>query len=58
MPAPYTGSCLCGAVGLSISTEPAAVLSCFCTHCSKGAGGSHQLVCHFLPEVFKVLILF
>ncbi|KAH7349246.1 Mss4-like protein [Plectosphaerella cucumerina] len=52
MPAPYTGSCLCGAVRLAISGEPAAVLSCFCQHCTKGAGGSHQLIAKFAePDV-------
>jgi hypothetical protein len=44
MAAPYSGSCLCGGVRFTIASEPAAVLSCFCGHCSKGAGGTHQVV--------------
>lgn len=48
MSAPYTGSCLCGSVRLNITSEPVAVLSCFCEHCTKGAGGTHQLVGHII----------
>lgn len=44
MPAPYSGKCLCGGVRLTVKSEPVTVLSCFCVHCSKGAGGCNQLV--------------
>lgn len=43
MPHTYHGQCLCGAVSLDITSEPVAVLSCFCQHCSKGAGGTNQI---------------
>ncbi|CAI4214111.1 unnamed protein product [Parascedosporium putredinis] len=43
MPAPYSGQCLCGGVALTVKSEPVTVLSCFCVHCSKGAGGCNQL---------------
>ncbi|KAK4118548.1 hypothetical protein N657DRAFT_628326 [Parathielavia appendiculata] len=47
MPAPYFGSCLCGGIQLTVASEPTAVLSCFCEHCSKGAGGTNQIVAKF-----------
>lgn len=40
----YTGSCLCGGVSIQINSGPIAVFSCFCQHCSKGAGSTNQLV--------------
>ncbi|KAF5024462.1 hypothetical protein F66182_3402 [Fusarium sp. NRRL 66182] len=54
MPAPYSGRCLCAAVKLTISTEPVTVLSCFCEHCSKGAGGTHQLIGKFAAKDVQV----
>lgn len=45
MAARYSGSCLCGGIRITIASEPTAVLSCFCEHCSKGAGGTNQVVC-------------
>ncbi|KAK3307762.1 Mss4-like protein [Chaetomium strumarium] len=47
MAAPYSGSCLCGGIRFTIASEPAAVLSCFCEHCSKGAGGTNQIIAKF-----------
>jgi hypothetical protein len=44
MPTPYSGRCLCGSVQFVITSEPAAVMSCYCEHCSKGAGGTNQIV--------------
>ncbi|OIW31447.1 hypothetical protein CONLIGDRAFT_318586 [Coniochaeta ligniaria NRRL 30616] len=44
---PYTGKCLCGAINFTIASEPLAVLSCFCQHCSKGAGSTNQLIAKF-----------
>ncbi|RSL63234.1 hypothetical protein CEP54_005323 [Fusarium duplospermum] len=54
MPAPYSGRCLCAAVKFSISSEPVTVLSCFCEHCSKGAGGAHQLIGKFATKNVQV----
>lgn len=42
--AKYTGECLCGAVRLTISSEPQSVAECHCEHCRKGAGGIGQVV--------------
>jgi hypothetical protein len=49
MPAPLSGSCLCGAIRYTISaplgSPPAELRACHCTHCQKtsGAGGSVNL---------------
>ncbi|OAK96916.1 hypothetical protein IQ06DRAFT_282456 [Phaeosphaeriaceae sp. SRC1lsM3a] len=47
MPAPYHGECLCGAVQVSIPSEPQAVLTCACEHCRKNAGSSYQVIGKF-----------
>ncbi|KAK3391286.1 Mss4-like protein [Podospora didyma] len=54
MPAPYTGKCLCGGVHLKISSEPVTVVSCHCGHCSKGAGGTNQVVAPFPKDDVEV----
>lgn len=54
MPAPYNGQCLCGAVSLSVSSDPAAVLACFCRHCSVGSGGTHQIMAQFPHDSVKI----
>ncbi|GKU12133.1 hypothetical protein FLAG1_09531 [Fusarium langsethiae] len=54
MQASYSGECLCGAVKFMISSGPVAVLSCFCNHCSKGAGGFQQLIGKFATEDVQI----
>ncbi|EYB21995.1 hypothetical protein FG05_30640 [Fusarium graminearum] len=54
MHASYSGECLCGAVKFIIFSEPIAVLSCFCQHCSKGAGGLQQLIGKFSTETVHI----
>ncbi|KAF7552838.1 hypothetical protein G7Z17_g4014 [Cylindrodendrum hubeiense] len=54
MPVPYTGECLCGAVTFVVSSEPLAVFSCFCEHCSKGAGGTHQVIAKFATKDVQI----
>jgi hypothetical protein len=46
MPAPLTGSCLCGAIRFTVSARVAELRACHCTHCQKtsGAGGSVNAV--------------
>lgn len=46
MPAPLTGSCLCGAIRYEISSPVTELRACHCTHCQKasGAGGSVNAV--------------
>ncbi|KAL1855341.1 hypothetical protein VTK73DRAFT_8573 [Phialemonium thermophilum] len=50
----YTGQCLCGGVRLSAASPPVAVLSCFCRHCSKGSGGTHQVIAKFADKDIQV----
>ena len=38
------GSCLCGAVEITVSAEPIFVGKCYCTDCQKGSGGGHNTV--------------
>ncbi|WP_067734646.1 GFA family protein [Novosphingobium naphthalenivorans] len=40
MTAPYSGSCNCGAVTVTISAEPVWVRQCWCGQCQKAAAGS------------------
>lgn len=40
MPAPYTGSCNCGAVTATFDAEPLAVRQCWCRKCQKAAAGN------------------
>lgn len=40
MTAPYSGSCNCGAVTVTISAEPVWVRQCWCRQCQKAAAGS------------------
>jgi hypothetical protein len=58
MPAPLTGSCLCGAIRYAVSTPlsspPSELRACHCTHCQKtsGAGGSVNLP--IASDAFKI----
>ena len=40
MSAPYHGSCNCGAVTLTIASEPLWVRQCWCRQCQKAAAGN------------------
>lgn len=46
MPAPLTGSCLCGAIRYTIGIPVTELRACHCRHCQKasGAGGSVNAV--------------
>jgi len=54
MPAPLSGSCLCGAIRYAISTPATELRACHCTHCQKtsGAGGSVNLP--IAADAFKI----
>ncbi|KAK4233073.1 Mss4-like protein, partial [Achaetomium macrosporum] len=54
MAAPYSGSCLCGGIRFTIASEPETILSCSCEHCSKGAGGTNQLIAKFTQADVKI----
>ncbi|KAH9238342.1 hypothetical protein K456DRAFT_1172403 [Colletotrichum gloeosporioides 23] len=49
----FTGSCLCGGIFMSILSTPLIVFTCFCDHCCKGAGGTHQVVSAVKPTALK-----
>ncbi|KAI3530424.1 hypothetical protein CTAM01_12217 [Colletotrichum tamarilloi] len=55
MSSSFRGSCLCGGIEIQTSSTPLAVLSCFCIHCSKSAGGSHQIIAKFETQFVRVL---
>lgn len=38
MPAPLTGSCLCGAIRYSVSVPVTDLRACHCVHCQKASG--------------------
>ena len=46
MPAPLTGSCLCGAIRYAVNVPVTELRACHCTHCQKasGSGGSVNAV--------------
>ncbi|KAK4235177.1 Mss4-like protein [Achaetomium macrosporum] len=54
MAAPYSGRCLCGGIRFTIASEPSAILSCFCEHCSKGAGSTNQIIAKFAHADVKI----
>ncbi|OAL44781.1 hypothetical protein IQ07DRAFT_237567 [Pyrenochaeta sp. DS3sAY3a] len=49
------GSCLCEGVRFSLDGEPQTVFSCFCSHCSKNAGGPSQYSAKYLKEQVTVI---
>lgn len=54
MPAPYAGSCNCGAVTATFLAEPAWVRQCWCRQCQKVAAGSATTNALFLTEAIKL----
>ncbi|KAK0726564.1 Mss4-like protein [Apiosordaria backusii] len=54
----YSGTCLCedeGGIRFTISAEPIdPVCTCYCTHCSKGAGGIGQVMVAFPQDSIKI----
>ncbi|KAK4663408.1 hypothetical protein QC763_000040 [Podospora pseudopauciseta] len=53
----YTGKCLCeeGGIRFTISAEPIdPVCTCYCGHCSKGAGGLGQVMVAFPEESIDI----
>ena len=49
------GSCLCEGVKFQVQGDPENVISCFCSHCSKNAGGPSQYVSISLITYFRML---
>ena len=40
----HEGSCLCEGVQFAVEGEPEKVFICYCSHCTKNAGGPGQIV--------------
>ncbi|KAI1103013.1 hypothetical protein F4804DRAFT_246386 [Jackrogersella minutella] len=51
----YKGACLCGDVQLAISGQADAVFTCFCEHCNKGAGSTHQVLAQFPTGAVEII---
>ncbi|OAL55106.1 hypothetical protein IQ07DRAFT_659006 [Pyrenochaeta sp. DS3sAY3a] len=49
------GSCLCEAVEFRLTGEPENIFICYCSHCSKGAGGSNQISAKYKAEQLKIV---
>ncbi|KAF7548688.1 hypothetical protein G7046_g8589 [Stylonectria norvegica] len=49
-----TGSCLCGAISFTLHGDPTKGLTCYCSHCSKNAGGLCQIMAAFLSSNISI----
>jgi hypothetical protein len=54
MTAPYTGSCNCGAVTVTIDAEPVATRQCWCRQCQRVAAGGPTNNAMFPTEAVTV----
>lgn len=43
----YSGTCLCDSISLQTVGDPEKVFACYCTDCSKNAGGPYQICAKF-----------
>jgi hypothetical protein len=55
MPAPLTGSCLCGAIRYSISAPVSELRACHCTHCQKASGAGGTVNAVVPSSAFKII---
>ena len=54
MPAPLTGSCLCGAIRYTVSTPVTDLRACHCVHCQKSSGGAGTVNAILPSSSFKI----
>ena len=54
MPAPYQGSCQCGAMKFEISAEPLTVYVCHCHACKKQSGTSYGMAMVVPSDALKM----
>jgi len=54
MPAPLTGSCLCGAIRYTISVPVTELRACHCTHCQKASGAAGSVNAVVPGASFKI----
>jgi len=45
-----TGQCLCGAVKLTINSEPLRMAQCHCKDCQRASGGGHMALAFFKSD--------
>ncbi len=54
MPAPLTGSCLCGAIRYTLSVPVTELRACHCTHCQKASGAAGSVNAVIPGASFKI----
>lgn len=54
MPAPLTGSCLCGAVRYTVSVPVTDLRACHCTHCQKSSGAAGTVNAVLPSAAFRI----
>ena len=55
MPAPLTGSCLCGAIRYTVSAPITELRACHCTHCQKASGANGSVNAVIPASAFNLL---
>lgn len=51
---PYSGSCLCGAMQVSVSARPLLTLACHCRDCQKLSASAYTLTTMFPKDSFSL----
>ena len=54
MPAPLTGSCLCGAIRYTVSVPVTELRACHCTHCQKVSGTAGTVNAVIAGSAFRI----
>jgi hypothetical protein len=54
MPAPFTGSCLCGTIRYTLSVPVTELRACHCTHCQKASGAAGSVNAVIPGASFKI----
>lgn len=54
MPAPLTGSCLCGAIRYTVAVPVTELRACHCTHCQKSSGAAGTVNAVIPSSAFKI----
>ncbi len=54
MPAPLTGSCLCGAIRYTVGVPVTELRACHCTHCQKASGAAGTVNAVLPSTAFKI----
>ena len=54
MPAPLSGSCLCGAIRYTVTAPVTELRACHCTHCQKTSGAGGSVNAPLPSDAFKI----